>query len=53
MEEKHPLNRTKEVSVDVVPSVDANSRSHLTVYSTAFCAVFSLLIVLKQRPGLR
>jgi hypothetical protein len=25
MEEKHPLNRTKEVSVDVVPSVDANN----------------------------
>jgi hypothetical protein len=24
MEEKHPLNRTKEVSVDVVSSVDAN-----------------------------
>ncbi len=24
IEEKHPLNRTKEVSVDVVPSVDAN-----------------------------
>jgi hypothetical protein len=25
MEEKHPLNRTKEVSVDVVSSVDANT----------------------------
>jgi len=23
--EKHPLNRTKEVSVNVVPSVDANT----------------------------
>jgi hypothetical protein len=26
MEEKHPLNRTKEVSVDVVSSVDANKQ---------------------------
>ncbi len=42
MEEKHPLNRTKEVSVDVVPSVDANNFALFIKikHSSEFCKNF-------------
>ncbi len=41
---KHPLNRTKEVSVNVVPSVDANKVSS----KFGVCALWSLLFLIAR-----